>query len=102
MFLIPSFDVRYGFFLKTMFGSTLPLVVCRKARVLFRMFGSTLPLAVCRKARVLFTLSIFLLAHHGVQHILGCVCFCLLVVFCVSNIASFSGLSIFDCPTCII
>jgi len=83
MFLIPSFDVRYGFRLKTMFGSTLPLVVCRKARVLF-------------------TLSIFLLAHHGVQHILGCVCFCLLLVFCVSNVACFSGLSIFDCPTCII
>jgi hypothetical protein len=40
------------------------------------------------------------LVHSGVQHILCCVfCFvCICVVSCVSNVASFSGLSIFDCP----
>jgi hypothetical protein len=38
------------------------------------MFGSSLPPVVCRCAHVLFTLCLF--AHRGVQHILCCV-FCL-------------------------
>ena len=70
---------------KTMFGSSLPPVVCRRARVLFTLFvfvwfvfylplfvgglvsylrylclfGSSLPPVVCRRARVLFTLFVF-------------------------------------------
>jgi hypothetical protein len=41
-----------------------------------------------------------LLVHSGVQHILSCVfCFvCVHLVFCVPNVASFSGLFILDCP----
>jgi hypothetical protein len=38
-----------------LFGSSLPLVVCRKAHVLFTLhvlFGLSLPLVVCRKAHV--------------------------------------------------
>ena len=45
--------VRYDFRIKTMFGSFLPPVVCRRAHDLFTL--------LC------------LLAHSGVQHILGCV-----------------------------
>ena len=36
------------------------------------MFGSSLPLVVCRRAHVLFTLHV-LFAHSGVQHISCCV-----------------------------
>ena len=41
-----------------------------------------------------------LLAYSGVQHILCCVfCFvCLCLVLCVPIVASFSGMSIPDCP----
>jgi hypothetical protein len=41
-----------------------------------------------------------LLAHSGVPHILCCVyCFlCIRLMFCVYNVASFSGLSILNCP----
>ena len=41
-----------------------------------------------------------LLANSGVQHILCCD-FCFVfrrLMSCVPNVASFSGLSIFDCP----
>jgi hypothetical protein len=48
--LVPLFVVHYDFRIKTVFGSTLPPVVCRRAHVLFRMFGSTLPPVVCRRA----------------------------------------------------
>ena len=37
-----------------------------------------------------------LVTYSGVQHILHCVC--LRLVSCVPNVASFSGLSIVDCP----
>ena len=48
------------------------------------MFGSSLPLVVCRRANVLFTLLAFL-------RIVVCFLFCL---SCVPNVTSFSGLSI--------
>ena len=35
--------------------------------------------------------------HSGVKHILCCVCICLFSS-CVPYAASFSGMSIFDCP----
>jgi hypothetical protein len=38
-----------------------------------------------------------LFAHSGVQHILCCVLFSFLLP-CAPYVASFSGLSIFDCP----
>jgi hypothetical protein len=34
-FWVPSYNVRYDFRMKTMFGSSLPPVVCRRAHVLF-------------------------------------------------------------------
>jgi hypothetical protein len=36
-FLVPCYDVRYDFRIKTMFGSSLPQVVCRRAHVLFTL-----------------------------------------------------------------
>jgi hypothetical protein len=53
-FLVPCCEVRYDLRIKTMFGSYLPPVVCRRAHVLFRMFGSYLPPVVCRRGHVLF------------------------------------------------
>jgi hypothetical protein len=49
---IPCCDVRYDFHIKTMFCSSLPLVVCRRVHVLF---------------------TLFVFAHSGVQHILCCI-----------------------------
>jgi len=37
-FWVPCCDVRYDFRIKTMFGSSLPPVVCRRAHVLFTLF----------------------------------------------------------------
>ena len=37
-FLFPCCDVRYNFCIKTMFGSSLPSVVCRRDHVLFTLF----------------------------------------------------------------
>jgi hypothetical protein len=75
--LVPYCDFRHDFPMKTMFGSSLP------------------PIA-CRRAYVLFTLFVFI----GVQHILCCgFCFAWChLVFCVHNVASFSELSIFLLP----
>jgi hypothetical protein len=41
MFLNPCSDVRYDFRMKTMFGSSLSLVVCRRDHVLFTLFVFT-------------------------------------------------------------
>ena len=71
-FLVLCCDVRYSFRIKTMFGSSLPPVVCR-----------------C--AHVLFTLCLF--AHSGVQHILCCV-LCLVFLHLVYHILPVS----LDCP----
>ena len=49
-FWVPCFDIRYDFRIKTMFGSFLPPVVCKRTHVLFTLF-----------------------AYRGVQHILCCV-----------------------------
>jgi hypothetical protein len=46
------------------------------------MFGSPLLPVVCTMAHVLFTLSVFLVAHSGVQHILCCVFVLLFFVLC--------------------
>ena len=37
-YTLPCCDVRYDFRIKTMFGLSLPLVVCRRAHVLFTLF----------------------------------------------------------------
>ena len=57
------------------------------------IFGSSLPQVVCRRDHVFFYLRyLCLLAHSGGQRILCCV----FVLF--FYVASVSGLSIFDCP----
>jgi len=55
------------------------------------LFCSSLPPVVCRRAHVLFMLFVFVF-YTSVQHILCCV----LVGF-FRLVASFTGLSIFDC-----
>jgi hypothetical protein len=47
-----SRDVRYNFYIETMFGSSLPSVVCRRAHVVF---------------------TLFVFVINGVQYILCCV-----------------------------
>ena len=49
-------DICYEFRIKRMFGSSLPPVVCMRARVLLTMFCSSLPPVVCRRAHVLLTI----------------------------------------------
>ena len=56
------------------------------------MYGSSLPPVVCRRDHVLFTLFVFF-ACSGVQHILCYVLICF-SSSCVPYVASFSGLSI--------
>ena len=80
-FWVPCCDVRYDFRIKTMFGPSLPPVVCRRVHVLFTKTCTYL---------CLFT-------HSGVQHILCCVFVCF-YLSCASNVASISGLSIFLFP----
>ena len=66
--------------------------------ITYTMFGSSLPSVVCRRAHVVFTF-LCLLTHYSVQHILCC--FFVLFCFsssCVPYVASSPGLSNYDCP----
>jgi hypothetical protein len=55
------------------------------------LFGSSSPPVVCRRAHVLFTLFVFVCTY--------CVVFLFCFVYPIRlYVASFSGLSIFDCP----
>ena len=60
------------------------------------MFGVSLPPAVCRRACVFLTLFVFVCAYRCPTHIVFGVF--LRLVSCLPNVASFSGLSILDCP----
>ena len=72
-FWVPCCDVRYDFRIETMFSSSLPSVVWRRAHVLFTLF-----VFACVKL---------------------CFCFvCPRLFSCAHVVASFSGLSIFDWP----
>jgi len=77
-FWIPYCDVRYDFRIKTIFGSSLQQIVCRRVHVLFTLF-----VLVC----VLWCPT----------HIVFLLCGFLRIVYPI-YVASFSGLSIFDCP----
>jgi len=77
-FWLPCCDVHYNFCIKTIFGSYLPPVVCRRVHVLFTLF-------------------VGFFAYCGVQHILCCV-FVLFLSSCIPYVAGFSGLSFFDSP----
>jgi len=69
-------DVRYDFRIKTMFGSSFPLVVCMRVHVLFTLF-------------------VFVCVWWCPTHIVFLFRFS---SSCVTCVASFSGLSILDCP----
>ena len=56
-------DVRYDFRIKTMFGSSLPPLVCRRTHVLF---------------------TLFVFAYSGVKHILWCAFVLFFFVLCTS------------------
>jgi hypothetical protein len=75
---VPCCDVRYDFRIQTMFGSSLPPVVCRRAYVLVKLlvFGY---IEWCPTHFVLFF------------------CFVFFSSYCAPYVDSFSGLSIFDC-----
>ena len=60
-------------------------------------FGSSLPRVVCRRAHVLFTLLVFVCVRWCPTHIVLRLCLLCLSSSCVPYVASFSGLSIFDC-----
>ena len=71
-------NVSYNFCIKTMFGSSLPPVFCRRAHVLFTLF--------------VFVCSIMVPNSY-----------CVVILFCFSSscviyVASFSGVSIFILP----
>ena len=77
MFRIPCRDVRYVFRFKTMFDSSLPPVVCRRADVLLTLF-------------------VFVCIQWCSTYIVLFFCFDFLRLV-YSMFASFSGLSILDC-----
>jgi hypothetical protein len=61
-FWVPSCDVHYDFCINTMFGPSLPLIVCRRVHILFTLF--------------------VLAAYGGVHHILCCVFASFVLVLC--------------------
>ena len=75
---MPFSDFGYNFRKKEMFGSSLPAVVCRKANALFTLFVFVLHIVVSNTYCVVFLLC--------------------LSTSCIRCVASFSGLSIVDCP----
>ena len=78
-FQVPCCDIRYDFFIKTMFSSSLPPVVCRMAHALFTLY-----------------MYVFVCVQWCSTH-------CVVFLFCFSSscvpcVVSFSRLSIFYCP----
>jgi hypothetical protein len=83
-------------------------------KVIITMFGSSLPPVVCRRAHILFTLFVCLVFN--TYCVVLCCCFivlccvvlcCVVLLFyfspsCLPYVACFSGLSTFDCPFCIL
>jgi hypothetical protein len=107
-FLVPICDVRYNFSIKPMFGSSLPLFVCRWAHVLFLLF-----VFVCVKwiyeagtaypSRASGFTPGFLVGSVLLIFLFFCVVFHFFFYFmfflsCVPNVASAFGLSNLDCP----
>ena len=75
-FRVPHCDVRYEFRIKTMFGSSLPTVACRRAHVLFALsVFACLSNTYC---------GVLLFYDGDVQHVLCCVV--VLVLWCPTHI----------------
>jgi len=77
-FWVSCCDVRYDFCIITMFGSSLPAAVCRRAHVLFTLLQFVCVLVVSNTHCVVFM--------------------CCFSSSCVSYVAGFSGLSFSDYP----
>ena len=75
-FWVPCCDVSYDFCMRTMFGSSLPSAVCKRAHVLSTFFVC-LGIVVSNTYYVVFLFCIY--------------------SSCIHYFASFSGLSNFDC-----
>jgi hypothetical protein len=56
-FWVPCCDVRYDFRIKTMFGPSLPSVVCRRAHVLYTLFVFVVSNTYCVVSLFCFSLS---------------------------------------------
>jgi len=74
---VPCCEVRYDFRIKTMFGSSLPLVICRMSYLCY----------LC-----LFTFN-------GVQHILCCLFGLVVFVLCTQMLPVFLGCPFFVAPS---
>ena len=62
MFRVPCCNVLYDFRIKTMFGSSLLSIVCRRVHYLFTLFGACLRILVCNTYCVgYFSLVVFVL-----------------------------------------
>ena len=59
MFRVPCCDDRHDFRIKTMLGSSLPLVVCRRSHVLFTLFVFVYVIVVSNAYCVVFLLCLF-------------------------------------------
>ena len=118
-FWFPCCDVRYDFRIQTMFGSSLPPVVCMRAQVLLMFLClfvySGIQNILCTQCcqflwivyfllSLRYSLTFIYLVYPMLPVSLDCLFLIAPSVFsnvylsCVPNVASFSGLSIFDCP----
>ena len=88
---LPPVVCRRAHVLVTMLGSSLPPVVCRRAHVLVTMLGSSLPPVVC----IIYVCCVFVCVQWCPVHIVFLFCFS---SSCLPDVASFTRLSIFDCP----
>ena len=85
---LPLVVCRRAYVIFTLFGSSLPPVGCRRADVLFTLFGSSLPPVVCRRAHVLFMLFVFVSVKWCPTHIVLNLCFvCLRLVHSMLSVS---------------
>ena len=99
-------NVRYDVHINTMFSSSLPPVVCRRVHILLTLFVFVWHSGVQHISCCVFFILSCVLCTQCCQFlwIVFVLCFvypmlpvsldCLRLVFCVPNVASFSGLSI--------
>ena len=93
MFWVPRGDVCYDFCIKTMFGSSLPPVVCRRAHVLFKLFVFAWNSGDQHMLCCVFALFFFILCTQCCQF-LWIVHFCLaLQYFLIVCLQSVDGIS---------
>ena len=82
-----------------LFGSSLPPFVCRRSHVLFTLCSVRLYLQLFVGGLMSYLRYLCLLVHSCAQHTLCCGFLFCFSSSCVLYVASFSGLSMFDCPS---